>query len=787
MALKYSLGTKLILSNNLIDILNPLNSNTNFDGSFRKDDQFYSTILWNEDQDQKTSYKIELDKIYICSSTSDYVPSYDPDGSIYNKGPQFGCSKAHKSLINRILLLDRQIESSSPSNTSMNLINNKRIKLDAQFLTDYLLNYTHNENSNNNQRSPKNGKLVMDGFKFNINSLIDLESYTKKTLSTNNNIVEDKESIWYVQVLFIIRPSDLANKKARNLRQASNIYSLNSVYNNGTNIQTFRLNSNERLKSINILNDMYNKNKKIINEKEKFISMNAKLKHKNRLTESQYRKINKSRENGRQNYFLSVVVPIMVFLILLTIAFGSVLYLKKRSIIKFINKNRKNSSKIKQTTSESNKNNIASNQSDSMSSTETQTTLMVNNSSLTNPLNRLRTLFRKKWNTSQSKIEIYKPRLLKKKNKLKRIKKQTISQSNENYSGTNSTSDTIVVNSPLLLNNNLNGTEIIIHHETTNNKQEKRSSILNIDYKKASLTEEDAYNSLENEASNLDKILTSLNNELNDYSISLNRQQTNSNYFRFPDIQEPITSTNVIEQENINNNNNNNNNMDYDENIYRIDPNVENINSIHDDLKSMDKDILKKNHDSTKKLNTFKMILQKMSNNGSPSKLSNKSQLSKSVSKQNNVDMTQYDEDMNYFEEDSTTSNRTIKYNHNFNPNNNCTIVTSKPPIASSSSSTITRKTNANKNRNNYLYFNYNNNKMHYYNTDTCGDCIIDNEIIMNESVMNTTNITSYTPLIPDVMSISMHSSTPNQVTPVSSTTKCSIGNKAKRISGTEV
>ena len=78
---------------------------------------------------------------------------------------------------------------------------------------------------------------------------------------------------------------------------------------------------------------------------------------------------------------------------------------------------------------------------------------------------------------------------------------------------------------------------------------------------------------------------------------------------------------------------------------------------------------------------------------------------------------------------------------------------------------------------------------MHYYNTDTGGDCIIDNEIIMNESVMNATNISSYTPLIPDVMTMSMHSSTPNQITPNSSTTKCSIGNmnKVKRLSGTEV
>lgn len=127
------------------------------------------------------------------------------------------------------------------------------------------------------------------------------------------------------------------------------------------------------------------------------------------------------------------------------------------------------------------------------------------------------------------------------------------------------------------------------------------------------------------------------------------------------------------------------------------------------------------------------------------------------------------------------------------------------------------------KRNNNYLYFNYNNNKMNYFNTNVeYASDMTDNDIISefnttthnNNTNNNSVSIRNQTgklsintsPVLINSETIaaisSLSSSTPTQITPVSSTTKCSLNQPTvntltsnnrstnvahKRLSGTEV
>ena len=133
--MKYSLGTQFTLSKTQIDCSTDINANTVesafFDqgnlknGTLKenrlvfikkkflfKEDKVYGTVIWTgvESSIKKSAYKLDLEQVYICSTinTDEFIPTYDPDGSIYNEGPQFGCSKSNKLLKHRILLLNRE-------------------------------------------------------------------------------------------------------------------------------------------------------------------------------------------------------------------------------------------------------------------------------------------------------------------------------------------------------------------------------------------------------------------------------------------------------------------------------------------------------------------------------------------------------------------------------------------------------------------------------------------------------------------------------------------------------
>jgi hypothetical protein len=237
-AAKYSLGAKFSVSNNLFESMHLSYESVNFDGYFRSGDNLYGTVKWrddeNEDEDSTSSlnkrrrnnnYKLEIEKLYICSTYNDLAPVYDPDGSIYGKGPQFGCIRPDKSMRHRILLLDQTSGASSQDLFNHPLIN--RSKFEAKFFSEMLASSANNRNFSRYLNS-----AIIDGFKFNVDALFEIENLTQVDKSQQ----QKKDSVWYIQAVYNIRP---LHKR----------HLLGDVYNNGTNIQIVRLSVNRRVSS----------------------------------------------------------------------------------------------------------------------------------------------------------------------------------------------------------------------------------------------------------------------------------------------------------------------------------------------------------------------------------------------------------------------------------------------------------------------------------------------------------------------------------------------------------
>lgn len=74
-------------------------------GVFNKDEKLYGRVYWNPKQDLESAFRLQLDKVFICTGKDGYVPSYDPSGTIYNEGPQYGCLEPSGKLSHRFLLL----------------------------------------------------------------------------------------------------------------------------------------------------------------------------------------------------------------------------------------------------------------------------------------------------------------------------------------------------------------------------------------------------------------------------------------------------------------------------------------------------------------------------------------------------------------------------------------------------------------------------------------------------------------------------------------------------------
>ncbi len=193
--LKYTLDTSFVVSNapDMGEATDdkPPQSRPPFDGYFRKGDRLYGQVIWNGDTAQrKKAYKLELEQVYLCQSSSkQFIPFYDPDGVVLKNGPQFGCAKPHASLKHRYVVLDKSSRDKGRFNA----------ELDESQLAE-----------------------TADGFRLDVDSLFDLVDK-----SGNASNIEDHP--WYVQVMYVISLSNTSVSK-----RAASVYNLNDIYNNGT-------------------------------------------------------------------------------------------------------------------------------------------------------------------------------------------------------------------------------------------------------------------------------------------------------------------------------------------------------------------------------------------------------------------------------------------------------------------------------------------------------------------------------------------------------------------------
>ncbi|XP_069341542.1 extracellular matrix organizing protein FRAS1 [Eulemur rufifrons] len=109
----YSLNTEFQLCNNeKVFLMDPSTSDMSlaemdYKGAFSKGQILYGRVLWNPEQNLNAGYKLQLEKVYLCTGRDGYVPCFDPTGTIYNEGPQYGCIQPSRLLKHRFLLLDR--------------------------------------------------------------------------------------------------------------------------------------------------------------------------------------------------------------------------------------------------------------------------------------------------------------------------------------------------------------------------------------------------------------------------------------------------------------------------------------------------------------------------------------------------------------------------------------------------------------------------------------------------------------------------------------------------------
>uniref|UniRef100_A0A3Q2DG67 Fraser extracellular matrix complex subunit 1 n=1 Tax=Cyprinodon variegatus TaxID=28743 RepID=A0A3Q2DG67_CYPVA len=110
----YSLNTEFQLCNNeKVFLLDPATADISmaemdYKGAFSMGQTLYGRVLWNPEQNLNAAYKLQLEKVYLCTGRDGYVPFFDPTGTLYNEGPQYGCIQPNKHLKHRFLLLDRK-------------------------------------------------------------------------------------------------------------------------------------------------------------------------------------------------------------------------------------------------------------------------------------------------------------------------------------------------------------------------------------------------------------------------------------------------------------------------------------------------------------------------------------------------------------------------------------------------------------------------------------------------------------------------------------------------------
>uniref|UniRef100_F1M3H3 Fraser extracellular matrix complex subunit 1 n=1 Tax=Rattus norvegicus TaxID=10116 RepID=F1M3H3_RAT len=188
----YSLNTEFQLCNNeKVFLMDPNTSDMSlaemdYKGAFSKGQILYGRVLWNPEQNLHSAYKLQLEKVYLCTGKDGYVPFFDPTGTIYNEGPQYGCIQPNKHLKHRFLLLDR----SQPEVTDKYFHD---VPFEAHFaseLPDFQV---------------VSSMPGVDGFTLKVDALYKVEAGHQ----------------WYLQVIYIISPDSISRPRVQRSLTAS--------------------------------------------------------------------------------------------------------------------------------------------------------------------------------------------------------------------------------------------------------------------------------------------------------------------------------------------------------------------------------------------------------------------------------------------------------------------------------------------------------------------------------------------------------------------------------------
>uniref|UniRef100_A0A4W6CQ63 Fraser extracellular matrix complex subunit 1 n=1 Tax=Lates calcarifer TaxID=8187 RepID=A0A4W6CQ63_LATCA len=229
----YSLNTEFQLCNNeKVFMMDPATADVSmaemdYKGAFSMGQTLYGRVLWNPEQNLNAAYKLQLEKVYLCTGRDGYVPFFDPTGTLYNEGPQYGCIQPNKHLKHRFLLLDRK----QPDVCDKFFHD---VPFEANFASDIV------------ELQAMAGMPGVDGFTMKVDALYKVEAGHQ----------------WYLQVIYVIGPEsrsspriqrsvtyqlsrpkrDLVDRSGRLTLDESLIYdNEGDQVKNGTNMKSLRL------------------------------------------------------------------------------------------------------------------------------------------------------------------------------------------------------------------------------------------------------------------------------------------------------------------------------------------------------------------------------------------------------------------------------------------------------------------------------------------------------------------------------------------------------------------
>ncbi|XP_036955362.1 extracellular matrix protein FRAS1 isoform X2 [Acanthopagrus latus] len=190
----YSLNTEFQLCNNeKVFMMDPATADVSmaemdYKGAFSMGQTLYGRVLWNPEQNLNAAYKLQLEKVYLCTGKDGYVPFFDPTGTLYNEGPQYGCIQPNKHLKHRFLLLDRK----QPDVCDKFFHD---VPFEADFASDIL------------ELQSMTAMPGVDGFTMKVDALYKVEAGHQ----------------WYLQVIYVISPESRSSPRI----QRSVTYKLN--------------------------------------------------------------------------------------------------------------------------------------------------------------------------------------------------------------------------------------------------------------------------------------------------------------------------------------------------------------------------------------------------------------------------------------------------------------------------------------------------------------------------------------------------------------------------------